>query len=220
MSDTLHLEGFAESLRGAKVYCVASGHGAQAVLKGRLDALDSDVSHRGRKVLVHQGSAVPKWLQRMGWDAMFLVRDVQDLKLALTFIQHMTKPGRVVWTGGDPAANVLALLAKVETLSLICVGERAPVVTDWQCIFWSPGTTVEDVEPAVLSRMGSQGRLRSILSELRASNVGLVWSSIGDGARGSLYWYDPSEGITAAPIDPEETAEILRSLADSMLASR
>jgi hypothetical protein len=156
----------------------------------------------------------------MGWDAMFLIRDVQDLKLALTFIQHMTKPGRVVWTGGDPAANVLALLAKVDALSLICVGERAPVATDWQAIFWSPGATVEDVEPSVLSRMGSQGRLRSILSELRASNVGLVWSSIGDGVRGSLYWYDPSEGIAAAPIDPEETAEILRSLADSMLAGR
>ena len=207
--DTLHLEGFSESLRGSKVYCVATLAKAQPFLHGCLDRLASDLSHRGRKVLVHQGA--PRWLQRLGWDATFHLRDTQDLKLALTFIQHMTKPGQVVWVG-DISPSVMAILSKVE-LSLICIGE-APSM-EWDAIFWTSGATVEDVEPVIAARMGSQPRLKAILSELRSSAVGLVWSSIREDRRGSLYWYDPVEG-GALPMDPEETADILRNVADSL----
>lgn len=210
--ETLHLEGFSESIRGKRVFCVASNPmKAEAFLRGNREG-------RGRRVLVHQTTAViPRWLQRLGWDATFHIRDTQDLKLALTFIQHMTKPGQVVWTGGAPAPNVLALLAKVD-ISLICVGDKAPS-SDWDAIFWTPGATVEDVEPAVTERLGSQPRLKSILAELRSSDVGLTWSAIRDEKRGALYWYDPAEG-EAAPMDPEETADILRAVADSLFRAK
>jgi hypothetical protein len=203
--ETLHLEGFSESLRGRRIFCVASNPmKAEAFLKGNRET-------RGRRVLVHQG-AIPRWLQRLGWDASFSIRDTQDLKLALTYIQHMTKPGQVVWTG-DPAPNVLALLSKID-ISLICVGEKAPS-TEWDAVFWTPGVNLEDVEPFVMGRMGSQPRLKSILAELRSSDVGLVWSSIREDKRGALYWYDSADG-EVGPMDPEETADILRNLADSL----
>jgi len=95
------------------------------------------------------------------------------------------------------------------------VGDKAPAIDQWDAVFWSPGSTIEDVEPLVTARLGPQQRLKSILSELRSSDVGLVWSSIREERKGSLYWYDPAEG-EVDPMDPEETADILRSLADSL----
>jgi hypothetical protein len=205
--ETLHLEGFSESIRGKRVLCVASNPTkAEAFLKGNRES-------RGKHILIHQAaSVIPRWLQRLGWDTTFHIRDTQDLKLALTVVQHCTKPVQVVWTGGEPAPNVLALLAKIE-VGLVCVGDRAPV-SEWDAVFWTPGSSIEDVEPFVTGHMGSQPRLKSILSELRSSDVGLVWSSIREERKGSLYWYDPAEG-DAAPMDPEETADVLRRVADS-----
>jgi hypothetical protein len=156
---------------------------------------------------------MPRWLQRLGWDALFHINDTQDLKLALTFIQHMTKPGRVVWTG-TPSPPVMAHLSKIDGLSLVAVGDVPG--PEWQAIFWPPGAAIEDVEPVITSRLGPQGRLKSILSELRGSDVGLVWSSIRESKGGALYWYDPADGGDTVQIDPEETAEILRGLADSL----
>jgi len=88
MEATLRLEGFSESLRGKRAYCVASTpEQGKIFLKGKLAVLDTEVVHRGRKVLVFQGTAPPpKWLAQLGWDAMFHARDVQDLKLAVTYI--------------------------------------------------------------------------------------------------------------------------------------
>jgi len=206
--ETLHLEGFSESIRGKRVFCVASNPmKAEAFLKGNRES-------RGKHILIHQATAIiPRWLQRLGWDMTFHIRDTQDLKLALTVVQHCTKPAQVVWTGGEPASNVLALLGKVD-VGLICVGDRAPV-SEWDAVFWTPGSTIEDVEPLVTAKLGPQQRLKSILSELRSSDVGLVWSSIREERKGSLYWYDPAEG-DVPPMDPEETADILRKLADSL----
>jgi hypothetical protein len=217
--ETVRLEGFSESLRGTKSYCVSSDPKfAQNFLKGRVAALDAEVAHRGRKVLVFQGSYVPpRWLLQMGWDAVFHVRDVQDLKLALTYIQHTSRPTRVVWTGGDPAISVLNALGRMDGITLIALGEKAPQHSDWQMIFWEPDVAIEIVEATLLGRMGQLGAagLRSILKELRASSVGLVWSSVGEtDTRGGLYWYDPAEGVDLAThIDPHEAAAVLTEVA-------
>ena len=216
VDETVRLEGFSESLRGTRAYCVTSNPKfAQSFLKGRIAALDAEVVHRGRKILVFQGTYVPpRWLLQMGWDATFHVRDVQDLKLALTHLQHTTRPTRVVWTGGDPPPAVMASLARMDGLTLLTLGEKAPQHPDWQLIFWSPDVAQEEVEPTVMARMGSATGLRSILKELRSSQVGLVWSSVGEEKRGSLYWYDPSEGgDLAAQIDPHEAAAVLTDVA-------
>ena len=95
-ADTLRLEGFGESLKGHRVACVASSpRSAETFVRGRVAAMDAEVAHRGRKILVVQGAgasgtaslgshALPRWLLSLGWDATFQVRDVADLKLALT----------------------------------------------------------------------------------------------------------------------------------------
>ena len=216
---TVRLEGFSESLRGTNAYCVSSNlKFVQNFLKGRVATLDAEVAHRGRKVLVFQGSYVPpRWLLQLGWDATFHVRDVQDLKLALTYLQHTSRPTRVVWTGADPVPAVMSSLARLDGVTLLAVGEKAPTHPDWQLIFWSPDVRQEDVEPTIVARMGSAGTtgLRSILKELHASQVGLVWSSKNEkDKQGALYWYDPTDGVDLAThIDPQEAAAVLTEVA-------
>ena len=215
MEPTLRLEGFSESLRGRRSYCVAStGPQAEQFLRGRLSTLDTEVAHRGRRVLVFQGAtAPPKWLTQLGWDALFHTRDLQDLKLAVSYIQNAVRPTRIVWAGGDPAPSVMALLIRMD-ITLIGVGEKAPTSTDWQAIFWP--SDAEDVEPAIQARMGAAGTtgLRSVLKELRGSQVGLVWSSIEESdKKGALYWYDPVEGSQNTHLDLAETATMLVDLA-------
>jgi NAD(P)H-dependent FMN reductase len=154
------------------------------------------------------------------------VRDVADLKLALTHIQHAGRPVRVVWFGGEPQAAVMSSLGRMEGVTLLALMERAPSTTGgdaWQAIFWAPDAGQEDVEAAVGARMGSGavgGQLRAVLKELRASNVGLIWSSIGESdRRGSLYWYDPQEESDLQPVvDFVEAADMLRRVADVLVA--
>lgn len=222
MEETLRLEGFSESLRDRRSYCVAStpAQGKQFITS-KLAILDTEVAHRGRKVLVFQGpSPPPKWLRQLGWDATFHARDVQDLKLAVTYIQHTSRPTRVVWAGsGDstPAPSVMALLTRMEGVTLLGLGTSAPTHPDWQAILWSSDAAQTAVEAAVQARMGATGitGLRSILKELQGSQVGLVWSSIGESdKRGSLYWYDPAEGVDqVTQIDMEEAAAVLTDVA-------
>jgi hypothetical protein len=225
VGQTLRLEGFAESLKGHRIYCVAkSPKFAEIFVRGRVAALDADVAHRGRKVLAVQGGVgIPRWLLSIGWDATFHVRDVADLKLALTHVQHAARPTRVFWFGGEPQAAVMTALARMEGLTLVTIGEKPPVSPDWQAVFWPPDAAVEEVEAGVITRTGSAGtgQLRAVLKELRASNVGLVWSAIGESdRRGGLYWYDPQEGEDLRPgVDVGEAAEMLRKVAD-MIAER
>jgi len=188
----------------------------QQFIKGRLSVLDTEVAHRGRKVLVFQGTTpTPKWLTQLGWDASFHARDLQDLKLAISYIQNAIKPTRVVWAGGDPSPSVMALLSRMD-ITLIGLGEKAPTSPEWQALFWGSEATQEDVEATVMARMGSAGvmGLRSVLKELRGSQVGLVWSSIDEPEkRGALYWYDPAEGAEQGHIDLMEAASTLTELA-------
>jgi hypothetical protein len=113
----------------------------------------------------------------------------------------------------------------MDGVSLVAIGPSAPAAAnDWHAVFWPPDAAPEDVEPAVVARTGtaaSTGQLRAVLKELRASNVGLVWSAIGEAdRRGALYWYDPQEGEDLRPaLDVSEAAETLRKVAD-MLAAR
>lgn len=219
MEPTVHLEGFCESLRGHRVYYVSPIANAKSFIQNRLSTLNTEVAHRGRKVLVFQGPAPPpKWLVQNGWDAVFHAREIQDLKLAVTYIQHAVRPTRIVWAGGEPASSILELLSRMD-ITLICVGDRPPNVqkpnSDWQAIFWSSDSSQEEVEPTLVAKIGASGvtGLRSILKEVRGSQVGLVWSSIGEDKKGALYWYDPSEGGEKEQIDLVEAANVLTELA-------
>ena len=221
-SDDIRLEGFAEHLRGKKIYCVAQNETAlQQLIRSCVSSLDTEVAHRGRKALfVQEGSTATSWLLRMKWDATFIIRDNQDIRLALTYVMNAAKPTRVVWAGGEPPAAVFQYLSKQDAISLIGFGANAPRSTEWDAIFWK-GVDAENIEPLLHQRLGIQVteryHLKTVLKELKSSDLSLVWSSIGESDKsGSLYWHDPSESNQASTYSPEESADILRMIADSL----
>jgi len=223
MADEVRLEAFGERLKGYKIYCVGSPSLLPTLLRSRLSVLDSEVAQRGRKVLITQETH--PWLQRMKWDAIFIVKDSSDLRLALTYVTNCAKPVRLVWASGEPSMQVLNHLSKCEGLSLIGLGSMAPKLADWDAIFWTHDTNNDMIESALLPRMGSaetgKYNISSVLKEIRGSELGLVWSSIGESdKKGYLYWFDPVEGSGGSLFSYEESAELLRSIADSITSRK
>ena len=137
------------------------------------------------------------------------------MKLAITCIQHSARPTRIVWVGGEPPASVMAIIMKMDMTTLIGIGERGPSLPEWQAIFWPSDIGQGEVEPIVQAKMGAAGLtgLRSVLKELRGSQVGLVWSSIDEEKGGRLYWYDPADGVEQSSLDLLEAAETLTEVA-------
>ena len=219
----IRLEGFADSFKNRMVYCVGSSKMLPSLVGSRLALVGQEVAHRGRKVLfLQEGNLHAPWLLRMKWDAVFVLRESQDLRLALTYVIHATRPTRLVWAGSEPQQQVIQQLVKCESLTTIGLGSQNPQSVDWQAIFWTNDMEPETVEPVLHARLGiyttEKYRVKSVLKEIQTSELGLVWSSIGESdKKGSLYWFDPSEGSTADSVySKTEIVEILRSVADSL----
>jgi hypothetical protein len=222
MTDEVRLEAFGERLKGSKIYCVGSTQLLPSLIRSRLAVLDSEVAQRGRKILIMQDGPNLSWLQRMKWDAVFIIKDSSDLRLALTYVTNCSKPVRVVWGSGEPSAQVLNHLSKCEGLSLIGIGLTSPQM-EWEAVFWTYDISSDMIETALVNRMGtnmaSKYNISSVLKEIRGSELGLVWSAIGESdKKGSLYWFDPSEGTTDKLYSMQESADLLRSIADSLIS--
>ena len=225
MSDNIvHLEGFAEPLKSHRIYCVGSPNLLPSLVRSRLALVDGEVAHRGRKALfIQEGFAHSAWLLRMKWDAVFVLKEALDLRLGLTYISNAQKPVRLVWAGAEPASSVFQHLSRVEGLTLISLGINVPNHPDWwDAVFWTHDTSLESIEPFLLYRLGAatmgKYNLNSVMKEIKASEVGLVWSSIRESDKsGSLYWFDPAEGGGGTALyTRQEATDILQSVADSI----
>lgn len=221
-SDTIRLEGFAEGLRSSKIFCVGTQQLLPSLLRSRLEIIDTEVAHRGRKVLcVPEGSPFLPWLLRMKWDAYFILRDSTDVRIALTYVVSAQKPIRVVWAS-EPSTQFISQIDKYEQITVIGFNTSYPHQSYWNAIFWSHDVMVEGLEAPLTTRLGpsvlAKYNLRSVLKEIKASEVGLVWSSIRESDKhGSLYWFDPNEGVTQGSLySLQESADILRTVADSI----
>ena len=222
-SDTIRLEGFAESLKSCKLYCVGTPSLLPQLVRSRLACIDTEVAHRGRKILcVQEGSHHMSWLIRMKWDALFVLKDAVDMRLALTYVVSAQKPIRVVWAGGEPPIPFISQIDRQEQTTLVGFSTTAPHHSYWNAIFWTHDINVEELESPLTTRLGpsvlAKYNLRSVIKEIKASEVGLVWSSIRESDKhGSLYWFDPTEGATQGSLySLQESADILRTIADSI----
>lgn len=220
--ETVRVEGFGSSLRGEKLWMV----GSESLLPNRLHVLDQELLGRGRKVLVLADGRkhTPRWATKVEWDAIFHIRDGVDLRLAITYVANGVKPMRVVWCGDEPSQAILKAMV-VPEVTFLGHGATRPK-GEWNAIFFSGDQEANRIEETLLSRMGSaklaQLNLKSVVSELRAAKAGLVWSLIGEPDKvGAVYWYDISEGEPPSePLNPTETAEFLRDLADRISSAK
>lgn len=220
--DTVRVEAFNSQLRGKKIWLL----GDESMIPNRLHVLEQELLGRGRKVLVitENRKLSTKWIQRVEWDAIFRIKDQNDLRLMLTYVINVVRPIRLVWFGEEPHANLLQKISGVDC-TLIGYGPQQPR-GEWDVIFYPSTIDADRVEETLLTRMGSARlsalNLRSVMPELRAARAGLIWSVIGEADRsGAIYWYDIAEG--EAPQEPlwgNELAMTLRDLADRIPSAK
>ena len=223
MSEVIHLEGFESSIRGKKVWVI----GDESLALRRLNLSVSENLGRGRTVcILDSHRTLPKSFQKFAWDALFKLKDQQDLRLALTYITNAMKPIHVVWVGEEISAQVLQKLLD-PAITVIALGSRTHVpVQPWNAIFFPSDMNSQQVEEMLISRVGPSGlktmNLRSILPELRTAKASLVWSNIDETERsGSLYWFDTMDGQPPEELwNPMETAGFLHDLAERIASAK
>jgi hypothetical protein len=223
MSEVIHLEGFESSIRGKKVWIV----GDESLALRRLNLSVTENLGRGRTVcIIDSHHALPKSFQKFSWDAIFKLKDQQDLRLALTYITNATKPIHVVWVGDEISQQIFQKLNDTST-TVIGVGSRSHVpVQQWNVIFFPHDMISQQIEEMLLSRVGQNKlrsmNLRSILPELKTAKASLVWSTIDETERaGSLYWFDTMDGQPPEELwNPMETSTFLHDLADRIASAK
>ena len=225
MSDTVRLEGFAAPLKGQRLWICGPADTLGQQVQSRLTVLEEELLNRGRKVLVIQNATtIPMmWTNKIQWDATFRIKETQDLRLALTYIQNAVKPVRVVWVGEEPPAAVLAAVNSHE-ITFVGAGTMTPKL-NWNAIFWHTAVEQAKIEEALTPRLGAHAlhalNLPSVLRELKASQVGLVWSSIGESDKtGSVYWYDSEEATPQTAMTTADMSALLHEIGDWMTHAR
>jgi hypothetical protein len=222
MSDVVRLEGFSTPLKGQTLWLCGTAATLEKQIMNRLAVLEEELLGRGRTILMlHNTLSIPlRWTHKVKWDSVFRIRDSPDLRLAVSYIQNTVKPVRVVWIGDEPPIALQAALANSDITFI--VGSITYPRGNWGAIFWHPSAEQKQIEDALAPRIGIPAiqrlNLVSVLRELRASDVGLVWSSIGESDKhGTCYWYDAEETGTVNTFEPVEAAEILRDVAEYLL---
>lgn len=212
----VRLEGFSAPLKGQKLWICGTRDSLGAQILNRLAALEEELLNRGRKVLIiqNQKDISLRWSQQIQWDATFRIKDAQDLRLAATYIQNAAKPIRVVWIGDEPPSALMTAMASNE-ITFLVASTQNPRAT-WNAIFYHPTLLQTFIEEGLTPRMGSSQvqklNIHSVLRELQASDVGLVWSSIGETDKsGGVYWND-LEDTTNVPFDPREAIDHLKEV--------
>lgn len=226
MNDTvIRLEGFAAPLKGQRIWICGPATALGKQIQGRLVVLEEELLNRGRKVLIVQNARdIPmNWSTKIQWDATFRIRETQDLRLALTYIQNAAKPIRVVWIGDEPPLVLMTALTHPE-ITLLAASTQTPRL-QWSAIFWHTTCEQAKIEEGLGPRIGLTAlqtmNLSSILRELKASQVGLVWSSIGEtDKKGTAYWYDAEETLPVAPMQPVEMSALLHEIGDWLIHAR
>ena len=225
--DIVRVEAFSSALKGKKIWI----YGDDNLVPNRLNILEQELLGKGRKVLILADLAqthaqtqtqthtqtntntntnrltLPRWSSKYEWDAIFRIKDNNDLRLSLTYILNAAKPVRVVWLGSEPPQPILNRLTDITVIGYCSTIHN--LYSIWDAIFFS----LEDsrkIEDILISRLGSlklsQLNLKSVITELRAVKAGLVWSIIDESEKsGNVYWYDINDG--EPPREQINTAE-------------
>lgn len=220
--ESIQIEGFESSIKSKKLWFV----GDEELLLRRLHVFQTEILGRGKFVCIQADPHVhiPKNFLKFAWDAVFRIKDTQDLRLALTYMTNATKPITVVWVGEEMPPAVFQRLGDA---TIFALGGRNYIPKGgWDVLFFPSELQAHHVEEMLTTRMGPAKikslNLRSVLSELRTARASLVWSKIDDPDTGGyVYWIDALEGqMPEEKMTPQETAHFLRDLADRIAAAK
>jgi len=205
--DTLRLEQFDTNIRGRRSLIV----GPTESWLARLSSLESESLYKGKTVLVIQetqrgtGREWPS-LMRRRWDGVFRVRESFDAQMLATYVQNSAKPCRVVWVFPNKSLCELPRALwqrwnKTDTTLLGCTEDGAIGGVEWETIFF-PLRCEQAIAERILSARGSGisqmvTNIKDHLADIAFNGAALAWTNIDESdSKGSLYWYDPSEGAS------------------------
>lgn len=220
MSNEIRLEGFSSSLKGQRLWICGSAKSVGQILSSCLSSLEEELLGRGRSILLQYNTRdiSMRAIQKMKWDATFRIRDSHDLRIAASYIQNATKPSRIVWVGDEPPAAFLSVLND-QDMTFICCSTANPKLMVWSAIYWDISVIEQKtIEEALLHRIGLSAlntlNLPALVKELKAFELGLVWSSIGESNKaGGVYWVDNSDSKSGTEtIQASEAVEYLRDV--------
>jgi hypothetical protein len=212
---TIQLEAYSIPIRKQKIYCVGELKQVDKSISALLNMYCDEVIRRNKTVVIFSDSYLkhqPKFLRNIFIDAIFRVRDTQDLRLAYTFIQNTSKPLLIIWYGVS-IPNVI--FETKDDITLISGGLMPE--NEYNSIFWNTTSSYDDVN-SIIGLKIKDIDVKTILNETKASDVSLAWSSVGDSdKRGSLYWFDLNSIKDIQPsINYDQASEYLRTLADAL----
>ena len=214
MSDsTFTLEAYSIPIRKQKIYCVGSLIHADKSIHSLFQMYSEEVLRRNKTVVIFSDSFLkhqPKFLKNIFIDAMFRIRDIQDLRLAYTFIQNTSKPLIVIWYGN----SIPKVLFETKDDITLISGGLLPK-NEYTTIVWNTTSSYDDVYSIIGTKVKDID-VKTILHETAASDVSLAWSSLGDSdTKGTLYWFDLNSIKDVQPsINYAQASEYLRTLAD------
>ena len=216
MTDTIHLEGYSMNLRKQKIYCVGDISVLDKQYYGLLQMYSEEMLKRHRIIVLFSDIYVkhnPKWLKNIYCDAIFRIKEAKDYQLAYTYIQHTSKPLLILWYCNDIPSIIYQNInnSKVD-ITLITGGNN--IRYDYTSIFFSTKSNYDEVNRILITKVQNID-IKSVFNETKASDVSLVWCSIGESdKKGSLYWFDYNSIKNNLPnIDFAHAAEYLRSVA-------
>ena len=216
MSDsTIALEAYSIPIRKQKIFCVGNLKQIDKIFFSLLQNYSEEVLRRNKIVVIFSESFLkhqPKFLRSTFIDATFRVRDTQDLRLAYTFIQNTSKPLIILWYG----SSIPNILFETKDDITLLVGGLMPK-NEYTSIVWNTSSSYDEVHSIIGIKLKDID-IKTILNETKASDVSLVWSSVGDtDKRGSLYWFDlNSSKDLHSSINYTQASEYLRTLADAL----
>lgn len=211
--NTFSLEAYSIPIRKQKIYCVGENTILDKSFYCLMNLYGEEVLRRNKSVIIFSDIYLkhqPKFLRTTFIDAIFRVRDSQDLRLAYTYIQHSSKPLLVLWYG----TNIPSALFDLKDDITLLHGGLFPK-HEYNSIFWNTKSSYDDVRSTLGIRLKDLD-IKPILNETKASDVCLAWSSFGDSMKnGSLYWFDLNSIKDVIPsINYAQASEYLRTLAD------
>jgi hypothetical protein len=224
--ETLRLEQFDTNIRGHRTLVV----GPPESWLARLAVLESEALYKGKTVLVIQetqkgtGREWPS-LMRRRWDVVFRVKESFDAQMLATYVQNAGKPCRVVWVfphGNHGMCELPRALwqrwANTDVTLLGCTESGVIGGVEWQTILFPLRCEAEVAERILASRGTGISQLvtniKEHLADIAFSGAAVAWTNINEpDTKGSLYWYDPSEGVgVGETYTKQEAVAVLDSL--------
>ena len=188
--ETVSLENFNTPLHGAKILCYGNFQKKYPPIMEYIKDIRNPLK---KMVLITNHVFGLNSHFPFHYDAVFQGRDSNDWTMIVTYLTYVVKPCLVVCDIPVPDALWKKIGKDVTFIHLLNPIQQNSVRA-YDCIFFAEDADSHKVLQMVYKPSYTVGENKEIVQELRVAGAGLVWTRIGEGGGGAIYWYDPVPG--------------------------